>query len=295
MLRDMLVPLVLQGRLITAADLDQIHTLQATHPTWSRRQISVALSTAWEWRTQAGRLKDMAARTLLGKLEARGLITLPVRRRAASNRMAARPVPARVWDHAPLTGPLRTLGPLTVTEISGDADARAEVAAALAAFHYLGARGTVGENLQYTVRGPQGRLLACLRFGSAAWSCRARDTFIGWTAAQRAQRLAWVTNNTRFLILPGITVPHLASWTLGQVLRRVSADWQRKYAHPILLVETFVDRARFAGTSYRAANWQHLGATTGRSRQDRYTTLRVPIKDIYGYPLHGAFRARLCA
>jgi hypothetical protein len=145
------------------------------------------------------------------------------------------------------------------------------------------------------VRDPHGRLLACLRFGSAAWSCRARDAFIGWTAAQRAQRLAWVTNNTRFLILPGITVPHLASWTLGQVLRRVSADWQRKYAHPILLVETFVDRARFAGTSYRAANWQHLGATTGRSRQDRYTTLRVPIKDIYGYPLHRAFRAELCA
>lgn len=279
MLRDMPVPLVLQGRLLTAADLDQIRTLQATHPTWSRRQISVALSTAWNWRTPAGRLKDMAARTLLGKLEARGLITLP----------------ARVWDDAPVTGALRALGPLTVTEVGGDADARAEVAAALATFHYLGARGTVGENLQYTVRDPQGRLLACLRFGSAAWSCRARDTFIGWTAAQRAQRLTWVTNNTRFLILPGITVPHLASWTLGHVLRRVSDDWQRKYAHPILLVETFVDRARFAGTSYRAANWQHLGATTGRGRQDRYTTLRVPIKDVYGYPLHDGFRERLCA
>jgi len=291
----MIVPRVLQGRLVTVTDLDQIRALQATHPGWSRRQVSVALATAWDWRTSTGRLKDMASRTLLGKLEARGLITLPARRRPASNRMAARPVPARAWNDAPLTGALCTLGPLTVTEVSGDADARAEVAAALAAFHYLGARGTVGENLQYTVRDPHGRLLACLRFGSAAWSCRVRDAFIGWTAAQRAQRLAWVTNNTRFLILPGITVPHLASWTLGQVLRRVSADWQRKYAHPVLLVETFVDRARFAGTSYRAANWQHLGATTGRSRQDRYTTLRVPIKDVYGYPLHRAFRAELCA
>jgi hypothetical protein len=295
MLWGMGMSMVLQGRVVTAADLDQIRTLQTTHPGWSRRQVSVALATAWDWRTAAGRLKDMAARTLLGKLEARGLITLPARRRPASNRMGARPLPVRVWDDTPVTGALRALGPLTVTEVSGDADARAEVAAALAAFHYLGARGTVGENLQYTVRDLQGRLLACLRFGSAAWSCRARDTYIGWTAAQRAQRLAWVTNNTRFLILPGITVPHLASWTLGQVLRRVSADWQRKYAHPILLVETFVDRARFAGTSYRAANWQHLGTTTGRGRQDRYTTLRVPIKDIYGYPLHGAFRARLCA
>jgi len=295
MLGDMPVPLVLQGRLITASDLDQIRTLQTTHPTWSRRQLSVALGTAWDWRTPAGRLKDMAARALLGKLEARGLITLPARRRAASNRMAVRPLSARRWDHTPLIGALRAVGPLTVTEVSGDADVRAEVAAALAAFHYLGARGTVGENLQYTVRDAHGRLLACLRFGSAAWSCRARDTYIGWTAAQRAQRLAWVTNNTRFLILPGITVPHLASWTLGQVLRRVSAAWQQKYGHPILLVETFVDRARFAGTSYRAANWQYLGTTTGRSRQDRYTTLRVPIKDVYGYPLHAAFREALCA
>jgi hypothetical protein len=295
MLRAMPVPLVLQGRLVTAAALDEIRTLQATQPTWSRRQLSVALSTVWDWRTPAGRLKDMAARTLLGKLDARGLITLPPRRRVASNRMAARPVPARAWDLTPLTGSLRAVGPMTVTEVSGAADARAEVATALAAFHYLGARGTVGENLQYTVRDPQGRLVACLRFGSAAWSCRARDTFIGWTAAQRAQRLTWITNNARFLILPGIAVPHLASWTLGHILRRVSADWERKYGHPILLVETFVDRARFAGTSYRAANWQHLGTTTGRSRQDRYTTLRVPVKDVYGYPLHGAFRERLCA
>jgi hypothetical protein len=295
MLGTMDVPLVLQGRRITEADFDQIRALRATHPTWSRRQVSVALATAWDWRTATGRLKDMASRALLGKLEARGLITLPARRRVASNRMAARPVPPRVWDRTPLTGSLRAIGPVTVTEVSGDANARAEVAAALDAFHYLGARGTVGENLQYAVRDPRGRLLACLRFGSAAWSCQARDTFIGWSAAQRAQRLPWITNNTRFLILPGIAVPHLASWTLGHVLRRVSADWLQKYGHPILLVETFVDRARFAGTSYRAANWQHLGVTTGRSRQDRYTTLRVPVKDVYGYPLHRAFRAELCA
>jgi hypothetical protein len=132
MLWAMSLPVVLQGRVVTAADLDQIRTLQTTHPGWSRRQVSVALATAWDWRTAAGRLKDMAARTLLGKLEARGLITLPARRRPASNRMAARLVPARAWNAAPLTGALRTLGPLTVTEVSGDADARAEVAAALA-------------------------------------------------------------------------------------------------------------------------------------------------------------------
>jgi hypothetical protein len=190
---------------------------------------------------------------------------------------------------------LAALGPLTLAEISGDRAARAEFAAALAGFHYLGYRGPVGENLQYTVRDAQGRLVACLLFGAAAWACRPRDTFIGWAPAQRATRLAWVTNNTRFLILPWVRVPHLASWIQGRVLRRLAADWQQKYGHPIVLVETFVERDRFAGTSYRAANWQAVGSTTGRSRQDRYTTLRVPVKDVYVYPLRTDFRETLAA
>ena len=138
-------------------------------------------------------------------------------------------------------------------------------------------------------------MLACLLFGSAAWKCRARDQFIGWTAEQRQQRLHLITNNTRFLMLPYVKVPHLASWILGRVLRRLSEDWERKYGHGIVLVETFVERERFAGTSYKAANWICLGSTTGRSRQDRYNTLRVPVKDVYVYPLRRRFREELSA
>lgn len=285
----------LQGRHVTAEDVAQIRGLLASHPEWSRRRVSEALATAWDWRTARGQLKDMAARTLLLKLEARRLITLPVRRRQASNRMAARPRPGPVWDTTPVTGPLRALAPITVEEISGDAVARGEFAAALAAFHYLGYRGSVGENLQYMVRAATGRLVACVLFGSAAWTCQPRDVFIGWTATARARRLSWLTNNTRFLILPSVRVPHLASWILGAVLRRLSTDWARKYGHPILLVETFVERDRFKGTSYAAANWLRLGTTRGRTRQDRYTTLHVPIKDVLVYPLHRDFRGELCA
>jgi hypothetical protein len=153
----------------------------------------------------------------------------------------------------------------------------------------------VGENLQYTVIDAKGRLLACLLFGSAAWKCRPRDEYIGWDAEQRARHLYLVTNNTRHLILPWVRVAHLSSWILGRVLRRLSADWQRKYGHPILLVETFVERERFAGTSYKASNWLCVGSTTGRSRQDRRHTLRVPVKDIYLYPLHRRFREVLSA
>ena len=287
--------LVVQGRHVTPQDLDRIRAWVVANPGWSRRRLSEALCAEWDWRNDAGRLKDMATRTLLVKLEAQGLIALPARRRVASNRMARRPRPPRLWDQTPLTGPLRALGPLAVDEVSGDRGARADVADALADFHYLGSRGTVGENLQYTVRDPGGRLLACLLFGSAAWTCRTRDDFIGWTREQRAQRLSRLTNNTRFLILPFVTVPHLASWTLGQVVRRVSADWQQKYGHPVVLLETFVERDRFKGTSYTAANWIRLGATTGRSRQDRYTTLQVPVKDVHVYPLRADFRQVLCA
>ncbi len=287
--------LVVQGRQVTTHDLDRIRALVVANPHWSRRRLSEALCAEWDWRDAAGRLKDMATRTLLVKREAHGLVALPARRRVAFNRMATRHVEPRVWDRTPLACALSEVGPLVVEEVSRDQGARADVAAALADFHYLGSRGTVGENLQYTVRDRAGRLLACLLFGSAAWTCRTRDDLIGWTPEQRAAHLSLLTNNTRFLILPFVRVPHLASWILGRVLRRLSDDWQQKYGHPIALVETFVERDRFKGTSYAAANWIRLGATTGRSRQDRYTTLRVPVKDVHVYPLRADFRQVLCA
>ena len=285
---------VVQGRQLGVGEVTQIRDLLAAHPEWSRRQLSEVLCAAWDWRNRAGQLKDMATRSLLLKLEASGLIQLPVRRRKASNRMAGPRLPPRLWDPTPVTGPLAQLGPLEVQEVSRDDAARRELAAALAQFHYLSHRGTVGENLQYRVRNARGRLLGGLVFGSAAWKCRARDEFIGWSAEQRPQQLHLLTNNSRFLILPFVTVPHLASWILGQVLRRLSQDWESKYGHPIVLVETFVERERFAGTSYKAANWIRLGATTGRSRQDRSHTVAVPVKDVYLYPLRRRFRQELC-
>jgi hypothetical protein len=287
--------LVVQGRHLTEEDILNIRRLISDHPEWSRRRISEVLCAEWDWRNGNGRLKDMAARTLLVKLDAHGLIELPARRRLPSNRMTSRKVSRQNWDSTPVTGTLHEVGPLTVREVSTDSTSRVRFAAALAEFHYLGCRGTVGENLQYIVTTESGRLLACLLFGSAAWKCRPRDQFISWNPEQRQRNLHLVTNNTRFLILPFVRVPHLASWILGRVLRRLSADWQSKYGHPILLVETFVDRERFAGTSYRAANWLRLGSTAGRSRQDRRHTLRVSIKDVYLYPLVHRFREELSA
>lgn len=283
-----------QGRWLGIEDIVHIQRLIADNPSWSRRRLSEVLCAAWNWRNGSGLLKDMATRSLLVKLDARGLIRLPERRRTPSNRMA-RTIPRQEWDTTPVIGTLGEAGPLDLQEVSTEDTARVRCAAAFAEYHYLGYRGTVGENLQYTVTDKTGRLLACLLFGAAAWKCRARDQFIEWTPELRARNLHLVTNNTRFLILPYVRIPHLASWILGRVLRRLSADWQNKYGHAIVLVETFVERDRFAGTSYKASNWIQLGATTGRSRQDRGHRLQVPVKDVYLYPLHHRFRKELLA
>ncbi len=129
----------------------------------------------------------------------------------------------------------------------------------------------------------------------AAWKAAARDEYIGWDAATRARHLPQVANNTRFLILPWVRVAHLASHVLGLAARGVSAHWEQKYGHPIHLLETFVERDRFAGTAYLAANWTRLGETTGRSRNDRDRRLKVPVKNVFCYPLHRRFRELLGA
>jgi hypothetical protein len=164
----------------------------------------------------------------------------------------------------------------------------------------------VGENLKYLVRDGQGHPLACALFGSAAWQCQPRDAFIGWTPQARRRHLGLVTNNTRFLILAGVRVPHLASHLLGRISRRLSPDWQAHYGHPIHLVETFVEPDRFAGTSYRAAGWVRVGATTGRGRNGPSPRRRgygpaggsapqESIKEIFLLPLSTDFRSRLTA
>jgi len=240
-----------------------------------------------------GQLKDMASRSLLLKLEQGGHIQLPPRRQVPVNRMRQSRRGVWRWEDTPCVGPLGEMAPLQLSEVSGQRAQRDEVAAALAGFHYLGFGGPVGENLQYTIRSNSGRLLACLVFGSAAWKCQDRDQFIGWSPVQRRANLHLVTNNTRFLILPWVRVPHLASWTLSAVRRRLSEDWQRKYGHPIYLVETFVEQDRFRATAYRAANWIGVGQTTGRTRQDRFYSLETPVKDVYLCPLQLNFQPLL--
>ena len=286
---------MVQGRPLGEPDLELLRQWMGQNPGWSRRRLSQELATHWDWRNGAGQLKDMAARTLLLKLHQRGFIALPPRRQVPTNRMrcGAPPTMGSPEPSQPIACGLAQLEPLSLQEVSGEPTPRAWVKAALARFHYLGFGGAVGENLQYVVHDGQRRPLACLVFGAAAWKCQDRDRFIGWTAEQRQKHLALVANNTRFLILPWVNVPDLGSWILGQVAGRIGRDWQAKYGHPVVVLETFVEQQRFRGTVYRAANWESVGVTAGRSRQDRHTCLQVPRKEIYLYPLRRSFREAL--
>lgn len=289
----------LQGRPIGPPELTLVRTLLTEHPDWSRYRLSRHLATLWDWRNPVGQLKDMAARTLLLKLAQRGWIVLPACRRASPNRMRHKSVflPTDSVSQETLTDPLATLRPLTFTEVSPPTggDDRVLFEALLHQHHYLSHRSPVGENLQFLVRDRSGRPLACVLFGAAAWQCRARDEFIGWDATRRQQRLSYVTNNTRFLILPWVRVPQLASHLLSGIARRLSAAWQRKYGHPIYLLETFVDTIRFPGLCYRAANWIQVGQTTGRTRQNKTMIPAAPPKAVWLYPLRADYRQALCA
>ncbi len=287
--------MTIQGRPLSPQALEALRQWVGDHPRWSRWRLSRELATRWDWRNAAGQLKDMAARTLLVKLAQRGLLELPARCQVPTNRMRCGAQPAIREPAERRVCALADLQPLSVEEVSGQLAERAWIRAALGQFHYLGFGGTVGQNLQYLVRDRQQRPVACAVFGAAAWKCQDRDRFIGWSAEQRQRNLGLIANNSRFLILPWVTVPHLGSWILGQVAQRIAQDWQAKYGHRVMLLETFVERERFRGTVYRAANWQAVGVTAGRTRQDRHTCLRVPVKDIYLYSLRRGFREALCA
>ena len=274
----------LQGRRISATEMAWLRGWIEGHPQWSRKCLARELCQKWQWVDGQGRLKDFAARSLLLKLEARGEVKLPALR--LSHRRPRRGVPRwESWEE-PVSWEARLpeISPISLERVMPGTEAERRWRFYLHRYHYLGL-AVVGENLGYLARDAQGREVACLLFGAAAWRCAPRDRALGWNGPERKERLGRVVNNTRFLVLPWVRVKHLASCVLGQVARRIQRDWQQKYGHGLEWMETFVDRERFAGHCYRAANWQCVGQTQGRSRQDRDHRLKVPVKDVYLYAL----------
>jgi len=278
---------------VTDELLAQIRQTIEANPTWGRTRISKRLCELWDWRTPGGITKDISCRDMLRAIDKAGLIRLPELKRAPQLNIR-RAIPLFEHEVAAIVGKLTDLRPLAVSVVDGGGEL-AEFKSLLAQYHYLGFDRTVGENMKYIVRGNDGEALACLLFGSAAWSCRDRDAFIGWSHRQRAARLMMMTNNTRFLVLPRVHVPHLASHVLSLISRRISGDWQEKYGHGLQVLETFVETRRFRGVCYQAANWIRVGRTTGRGRDDREKEYALPEKDIYLLPLTRRWRENLTA
>jgi hypothetical protein len=285
-------PLSYRHRVIIDDDLVFIRKLIAEHPGSSRRDLSKKLCQAWNWVQANGALRDMVCRGLMLMLHRQGLIVLPAVRRVIRNPMVERSRPVLVGvDEAPLQVSFAELGPLEVRQVRRTPE-EALFNSLLQHHHYLGYTQPVGEHLKYLVYA-QGRPLACVAWSSAPRHLGSRDRFIGWEPKARLANIGLLAYNSRFLVLPWVTVPHLASHILGRMARMLSADWQRVYAHPIYYLETFIDPQRFRGTCYRAANWKVLGVTTGRGKDDRAHKANRPIKEVLGYPLVKDFRERL--
>lgn len=282
-----------RGRTVTAADLAFIRELIASHPPASRYALSHLLCEAWQWKQLNGAPRDMICRGLLALLDRAGEIQLPALRfRPLRNPLADRRRPEPIVpDTRPVSGPLRQLVPLQIEQVRRTAD-EPLFNSLLEQYHYLGYEQPVGEHLKYLVK-VRGQAIACLAWCSAPRHLGARDRFIGWNQQARRRNIHLIACNSRYLILPWVGVPHLASHILGRMAKLVRRDWEQLYAHPIYLLETFIDPERFAGVCYRAANWRVAGETTGRGKDSPSRQPSRSIKEILVLPLHRRFRQLL--
>jgi hypothetical protein len=268
-----------RGKLLTGDDVAFINRLIGENPNDSRWALSKKLCRAWNWVQPNGALKDMVCRGLMLELHRAGHIRLPAKKHHVNNPFVNRTKPAKVTiDQSRVDGKLSEIKPLQFSQV------RRTVCEKL--FNSL------IEHYQYIVYSQQ-RPIACLAWSSAPRHIGCRDRFIGWSAHSRKAHIHLLAYNTRFLILPWVRVGCLASHILARMAKIVCEDWQAIYRHPIYYLETFVDKQRFAGTCYKAANWIYLGDTTGRGKNDHTNKANRSIKAVWGYPLSKHFRTLL--
>jgi hypothetical protein len=281
-----------RGRVITSEDILFIEQLIAAHPRASRRRLSQELCEAWQWKQANGALRDMVCRGLLLMLDRAGHIELPAVKFVPHNPLVRRERPEPVLiDTTPIHGTLQQLRPVEIEPVRR-ADHEPLFNSLMEQYHYLAYEQPVGEHLKFLVWA-HGRPIACVAWSSAPRHLASRDRYIGWSAEARRHNIRFLAYNTRYLILPWVRVPHLASHILGKMTSQLSQDWERMYGHPVFFAETFIDPGRFRGTCYRAANWKLLGRTTGRGKASNSYKPNRPIKEVLGFPLTPRFRELL--
>jgi hypothetical protein len=288
------VVLKYRGRVIRESDLAVIRTLVAEHPAASRRKLSQKLCVAWNWVQPNGALCDMVCRGLMLALERAGHLRLPPVRRKLANPLVLRPRPPRIdIDATPIACALHELGPLQFRLVRRTPE-EPLFNSLIEHHHPLAYTHPVGEHLKYIVSAG-GRPIACLAWSSAARHLGPRDRFIGWSAEARRRNIRFIAYQSRYLILPWVRVPNLASHILGRMAALAPQDWERVYGHPVYYLETFVDPLRSRGTCYRAANWIALGLTTGRGKASNSYRPNRSLKQVLAYPLDRRFRRLLGA
>jgi hypothetical protein len=281
------------GHLFSTEEIDLIRGLIAKNPRHNRAQLSRLVCDVLGWLRPDGSRKDMSCRVAMLRMHRDGLIVLPKPQKGNGNGRNRPLITSASDPREPLSLPAGALGQLLFHPVNTPRDSSLwnEL---IQRYHYLGYKPLPGAQIRYLVFS-KNHLLAALGFGASAWALAPRDRFIGWTAEQRLTNLHLVINNARFLILPWITSPNLASRILAGVNKQLPQHWQTRYGYQPVLMETFVENNRFRGTCYRAANWIYVGKTQGRGKLDRYKRRQLPVKDIFLCPLSKAFQKVLCA
>ncbi len=291
--------MVVCGQEFTPEVLRRIELSMVAEPDLSRRALSRRVCQWLDWRDDLGRLKQMSCRVALRKLERDEALVLPpargwvggMPRRAAHATVPSEEVSVQAL---PECLALKDLGRIDLVLVdSAHGAAHRQWRALLDRWHYLGSGRACGAQLRYLVHSEHRGVVGALGFSAPAWRLGARDRHIGWSEAARRANLHRVVCNSRFLLVPELKVKHLASHVLGLCARRLAMDWLDRYGVSPVLMETFVERDRFSGTSYRAANWVRVGSTTGRGRQDRAHARGVPVKEVYLYALAPDWREQL--
>jgi len=279
------------GQTFTAEIIERIRAVVKEEATLSRSALSRRVCGWLDWHDTNGRPKEVSSRKALVELERRGVIRLPEAQRAAPQARCAAPL--EPFTAAQFVGSLKELGAVELVAVE-DRTLSSLWQRMLESHHPLGGGALCGAQQRYLIRAPRIGWLGALGFSAAAWQLSARDEWIGWCPHARRANLSRVVANSRFLILASIEVANLGSHVLGLAARQVVVDWQRRYGYAPVLLETFVDEAGLSGTVYKAANWQRLGESAGRGRQDRDNRAALGVKGIYGLPLQHDWRRVLC-
>lgn len=285
------IPTTICGKAFSENDLEKVCEIIRNNALANRVKLSQIVCKELGWVGANGKLKEMSCRVAMLKLERKGYIKLPAPKTKNRGGCKLKKASSVLGSYFPINKTIKEIGEIEINPVKTKVESRLwnEL---IERYHYLGYTVLAGAQIRYLIKCREG-LLGAISFSASAWKVAPRDKWIGWDSTQREKNLQLIVNNSRYLILPWVKVMHLASKVLALSARRIKMDWKERYGYEPVLLETFVEKDRFKGTCYKAANWVNVGQTQGRGKKDIRNEYALPIKDIWMYPLQKDFRARL--